>query len=579
MTQLRALAAGSIGGLLLATLGSTAAFGFGPNVLLVAPPGTTGAGYTSIQAAVDDAQPGDWILIKPGVYHEKGSNDPEHPAGVLIQKPGLHIRGLDRNKVIVDGTNISASQSTGTLPAGSPACSSDPNLQDFGPLDSLGNPVGRNGIEVLGVDGNGGKFLADGVSIENLTVCNYLNAGSNGNEIWWNGGDGTGAIGMGALAGDYLTATSTFYKDANSPAAQYGIFTSNERGPGLINHSYASNMRDSGFYIGACADCNLTLNDAHGQGNADGFSGTNSGGRLTISNSEFDHGRVGVTANAQNNDDSPSPQKGQCPVGVPTPPGQVGCTLWTGNYIHDNNNPNVPGSGLTAVSAIGTGMEMVATQHITIVNNRIENQDSWGIITHDFPDPESGPANCQGGTDIPAVAGVTPEVCYFQSLGNLVAKNSFANNGSYGNPTNGDIANQATNLPTPANPLALLDPNCFSGNTDPAAVSAWPPTLQLACTPGEGALLSAELLCATGATQLFVPGLTCPPTVGGIRYPASYPQHDGVCGTSTSPGVLTPAGDTKNGVCLIALSTSLSQTTMPNPCNGTPKNFFCNGHR
>jgi hypothetical protein len=301
-------------------------------------------------------------------------------------------------------------------------------------------------------------------------------------------------------------------------------------------------MRDSGFYIGACPDCNLTLTNAHGQGNADGFSGTNSGGRLTISNSEFDHGRVGVTANAQNNDDAPSPQRGQCPVGVPTPLGQVGCTLWTGNYIHDNNNPNVPGSGLTAVSAIGTGMEMVATQHLTLVNNRIENQDSWGIIMHDFPDPESGPANCQGGTDIPAVAGVSPEVCYFQSLGNLIANNSFANNGSYGNPTNGDIANQATNVPTPANPLAPLDPNCFRGNTDPAAVSAWPPTLQLACTPGEGALLTAELVCATGATQLFVPGVTCPPTIGGIRYPASYPQHNGVCGTSTSPGVLTPAG-------------------------------------
>ena len=134
MAELRKLAAGAIGGLLLAiTFGSTAAVGFSPNVFLVGPPGTPGAGYTSIQAAVDDAQPGDWILIKPGVYHEKGSNDPEHPAGVLIQKPGLHIRGLDRNKVIVDGTNVSATQATGTLPAGSPACSSDPTLQDFGP--------------------------------------------------------------------------------------------------------------------------------------------------------------------------------------------------------------------------------------------------------------------------------------------------------------------------------------------------------------------------------------------------------------------------------------------------------------
>src|SRR5439155_23019702 len=116
----------------------------------------------------------------PGTYHEKGTSD----AGVYVNKPNIHIRGMNRNGVIVDGTNPGASQS----------CTPNQAFQDLG---------GRNGIEV---------FKADGVSIENLTVCNYLNGpNGDGNEIWWNGGDGSGQIGLGPFSGGYLSATSTFY--------------------------------------------------------------------------------------------------------------------------------------------------------------------------------------------------------------------------------------------------------------------------------------------------------------------------------------------------------------------------------
>src|SRR2546428_8496142 len=54
--------------------------------------------FRTIQAAVDAARPGDWILVAPGDYHENGSSDPELPAGALIRTPGLHPRGLDRNR-------------------------------------------------------------------------------------------------------------------------------------------------------------------------------------------------------------------------------------------------------------------------------------------------------------------------------------------------------------------------------------------------------------------------------------------------------------------------------------------------
>src|SRR5262252_4419226 len=66
--------------------------------------------FTSVQAAVDAAKPGDWILVGPGDYHERGDRDPryrklaEEGAGVMITTPGIHLRGMDRNRVVVDGT-------------------------------------------------------------------------------------------------------------------------------------------------------------------------------------------------------------------------------------------------------------------------------------------------------------------------------------------------------------------------------------------------------------------------------------------------------------------------------------------
>ena len=568
----------------LAVLGMAApsASAQAPKALLVGPAGTPGAQYTSIQVAVDAAAPGDWVLVAPGVYHEKGSNDPEHPAGVIIKKPNIHLRGMNRNTVIVDGTNVVAGNaSPTTMPAGSAACPSDDAHQDNGPLDSNMNPRGRNGILVLGRDSAGHKFLADGSYIENLSVCNFINTGGNGNEIWWNGGDGTGEIGMHSFWGDYLTATSTYYKDPSHGTGSYGIFTSNEDGPGVIDHSYASNMQDSGYYIGACPNCNAILRNSRGSSNADGFSGTNAGGNLVIQDNQFDHGRTGLTSNAQNNDDKPPPQKGQCPTGVIPAAGAAGCTYWIGNHVHHNNNPNTPGSGLTAVSAIGSGMEMVATQHNTLLNNIVDHQGSWGIMTFDFPDPETT-ANCNEGTYLPPIS---PQVCLWQSLGNIVANNQFSNNGYYGNVSNGDIADEAMYASTAAHPTAALDPNCFHDNHDAGGLTGYPdtPPLESLCGPGtlattvQKGILAAQLVCATGADSLFTNGAVttpCPnPEDPSLR--PQYPQHDGVCGTEVSPGILTPAGDTRNGVCLLPLSTSLNQTTMPDPCAGTPPNAYC----
>jgi len=95
--------------------------------------------FPAIQRAVDAAHPGSLILIAPGVYYEE----------VVVTTPSLTLRGLDRNRVILDGQIARA-----------------------------------NGVKVLG---------ADGVVIENMTARHYM-----ANGFFWNGVRG--------YRGSYLTA-------------------------------------------------------------------------------------------------------------------------------------------------------------------------------------------------------------------------------------------------------------------------------------------------------------------------------------------------------------------------------------
>jgi hypothetical protein len=472
--------------------------------------------FKTIQAAVNAARPGDWILVGPGDYHEQGVRGSREPAGVLIRKARIHLRGMNRNKVIVDGTK-----------PGSRPCSSRRRDQEV-------TRRGRNGIDV---------FKVSGVYIENLTVCNFLTSksGEEGNEIWWNGGDGSGRIGMGAWWGKYLTATSTYSNGVKPPFGRYGIFDSNSRGPGSVTRSYASNMGDAAFYVGACPDCNAVLNHVHGQNSALGFSGTNAGGHLIIENSSFDHNKSGPTTNSQNNDDAPSPQDGHCPGAGRGPTGNGICDVWRDNLIFDNNNPNVPGNGVGGVAGqipVGTGLVLGGGRNTEVLHNRIFGNNAYGVVVADFPDQEKPPpiSHCQGGSYLTPPSSANP-ICYYQSFGNVVADNFFAHNGGYGNPSNGDIALYAQ----PHNPG-----NCFTGNTDPAGLSSDPKGIQSPpynpCGQPNGnadPATTAALVCALKLGP-------CPP---GVHYPQ-------------------PARSFR-------LRMPPRQPTMPNACAGVPANPWC----
>jgi hypothetical protein len=484
--------------------------------------------FKTIQAAVDAAHPGDWILVGPGDYKEQGSSGAVEPAGVLITTPNIHLRGMDRSTVVVDGTK-----------RGAPRCSSQP--LDQGSLN-------RNGVEV---------YDANDTWIENLTVCNYLDGTSEGEQIWWNGGDGSGHIGLSGFWGNYLTATSSYSSTVagalgpccgvNYPAADYGIFSSNATN-GFFKHSYASNMADSAYYIGACQQvCDQVMQYDRGENSALCLSSTNAGGYLLVENNECDNNKSGLVSNSQNNDDWPSPQIGLCPAGQSGPLGTQSCTVWANNYVHDNNNPNVPGngSGLAGGSPVGTGMILAGSTYVTLSGNTVTHNGAWGELIADLPDQEAPPADvpspCQGGIYVPVPSG---ETCYYPAYGNVSESNTFSGNGFFGNPSNGDIG-LSTMYHEPG--------NCFSGDsvpdgTDPSGIETNPsyqPSSGM-CTSansGDQTVLAAEALCAT---QLVFP---CP----GLP-DATYPRP-----TAQFPLPPVPS----------------NLPSMPKPCADVPRNPWC----
>jgi hypothetical protein len=481
--------------------------------------------YKTIQSAVLAAHPNDWILVAPGDYHENA--DETQPAAypgdgnfgaVYIATPDIHLRGMNRSTVIVDGTK----------PGSSTPCSSDPSVQDFGANDSSGKPQGRNGILV---------WKADGVTVDNLTACNFLSgSGSSGNQIWWNGGAGSATIGLHGYTGTYLTATSTYY-GGEANAGTYGIFSSDSAGPATWDQVYASNMNDSGMYVGACLQaCGITINHAWMEDSALGYSGTNSGGSIVIENSQFDNNQDGLDTNTQIAGDPPAPQNGTCPDNGTSPITHThSCWVFIHNNVHDNNNPNVPKAGTAGDGPLGTGMTVSGGTNDTVMDNTFANNGAWGALFVPYPD-SSTPAKGQtcagtGGTQN-AVFG-----CVYDPKNDALVGNTFTNNGFFGNASNTDFG------------LITLYPNepqnCFSRNTaakgsDPADLATTMPTCgamtTAATTPGD---LLTQVLCDT----------TFGPCPAGVTYPKS------------------------TGVVMAPLPKSLG--SMPNPCQGVPTNAWC----
>jgi hypothetical protein len=357
--------------------------------------------FTTIQAAVNASKHGDWVLIEAGTYAEEVLVTAEHA--------GIHIRGMDRNNVIVDGQHKVTSE-------------------------------GSNGIQVL---------KANDVSIENLTVRNFDRAsanGANGNEVWWNGGDGTGVIGAHKWRGRYLTA----YDDGL--LGGYGLFTSNTV-KGSLEDSYASGFGDSGLYIGACRDCQARVFNVVMENNALGYSGSNAGGRLLVENSVFSNNSIGFAPNSENPGDPPPPQDGACSSGhnrkaTPTfsTTNFARCTIFRNNVFSKNNNINAPGDASTEAGGWGIGVELPGDYADLVEKNTISDNVNVGLLGFEYPNPFPPQEN----------------TLYFALSGNRVSENTFSGNGSNERGFSGDLTLQGGLFTQSVN-------NCVSGNSFAAA--------------------------------------------------------------------------------------------------------------
>jgi len=429
---------------------------------------------------------------------------------------------MNRTSIIIDGTKAGAPE----------ACDPSPQWQNFGAAGPGGVPDGRNGIVI---------FKANGVSGQNLTACNFLaGTADTRNEIWWNGGDRSGKVGLYGYSGSYLTATSTFFgpdgslSGAEATAAEYGIFSSNSSG-GVWNTIYASNFNDSGSYVGACQQvCNVTITDAWMQYKALEYSGTNSGGAVVIEHSQFDDNKEGLDTNTQIDGDPPAPQNGACPGDKVSPITHThSCWVFMDNDVH-NNNPDVPEAGAASNGPTGTGMTVSGGRNDTVMDNRFANNGAWGALFVPYPDsnpPVLGQTCAGTGGNEDGALG-----CVYDPEGDAMLHNTFSNDGFFGNPSNVDFGE----LTLSGNEIQ----NCFRANVAPqGSVPANLETAQATCgpttkAPNDNPALLGQVLCDTG--------------FGSCPAGASYPAFTGV--------VMHPLP---------------KLATMPNPCAGVPQNAWC----
>ena len=548
-----------------------------PRVLYVYPSGTPFAGistpadvtFTTIQGAVSAAHKGDWILVAPGDYHE--TDDVTNPptatdlqsgwyGGVDIETPDVHLRGMNRNSVIVDGT-----LSTAALP-----CS---------PLQTDQNTMGGNGRNGILV------WKASGVTVDNLTVCNFLAPRNpnvdGGNEIWWNGGAGSGKIGLKGYEGSYLTATSTYFAADNpttsesvcSVCALYGIFASDSKGKGSLSNLYANNFSDSGMYIGACIRvCGVTITNAWMENSALGYSGTNSGGQIQVENSKFDNNKDGFDTNTALTGDPPPPQDGRC-TGTMTSPitGTTSCWVVVGNLFETNNNPNVPIAGTAGLGPTGTGMTISGGRNDTVMNNQFLNNGAWGVVFIPYPDPNtsSGGKTCSGTKGITfSISGFN---CLYDPMGDALLNNQFSGNGTFGNPSNADFGNLLIGGHEPT--------NCFSGNTEWNSSFTTQSGNASNANVNDGFLTQTPATCGSRTTKTGAFGANTDGTLLTQVECDADPAVLGPSGCSSAhyPQATAVVMQPLPGALALTDPSSSTLASMPNPCVNVPSNLWCPG--
>lgn len=142
----------------------------------------------------------------------------------------------------------------------------------------------------------------------------------------------------------------------------YGIYAI-ESVNGRMDNVYAAGSPDGGIYIGACQPCHSIVTDSLAEYNELGFSGTNAGGDLLITRSEWRFNQTGILPNTLDSERK-APQRG---------------AVIYDNFVHDNGRSVVPFKR-PHYATFGVGILLLGTEDNLVQNNRVENNSHYGIL-------------------------------------------------------------------------------------------------------------------------------------------------------------------------------------------------------
>jgi nitrous oxidase accessory protein NosD len=302
----------------------TAGFALGLGIALSVPAVAAAAGGStivvhpgqSIQAAVNQAQPGDTVLVKPGVYHQ----------AVLIKRDGVTLRGSGD---FLGGTVIK------------PPASTPNNLCNrfFGPTGVC--------IFAKQVNTTNGKVITP---VYDDTVTGLYVAGFKGSGVF-----GYGTYG---LTVQRVTAVNN---------AEYGIsrFESTKT---LFANDTAVGSDEAGFYVGDSPNAASVMRDNVARGNALGFFIRHARGVTVMNNRAtgncqgillLDDGEPGGAGNAVIQGNSVFRNNMFCPPNEEAPPLQGGGILLlgatqtrvVGNSLKGNVGTQLNSGGIVVLSA------------------------------------------------------------------------------------------------------------------------------------------------------------------------------------------------------------------------------------
>jgi len=269
----------------------------------------------TIQQADALVRPGGTILVAPGTYPEQ----------VTIDKPRVVLRGLDRNRVVLDGGW---------------------RMDD--------------GITIT----------APGVSVENLTVRDY-----NLNGVLVTGETGADGQGVGRGSDGYGLQDPAAYPPLDGFRVRYvtsydnglyGIYAFDAH-DGLIEHTYTSGGADSGLYVGQCAPCDVVVRDNTAERNAVGLEADNASVRMYVLSNRLTGNRVGL-AIGSNYQEALIPQRSATIVG---------------NLVAHNDDPDSPEQ---ADGGFGIGIGIDGGSTNLVARNRVLDNPTVGLVIESHED-------------------------------------------------------------------------------------------------------------------------------------------------------------------------------------------------